>query len=164
MEEIIKNRIERAKELLHTVRHAAIATVNADGTPHNTPIFFLHDNTLQNIYWCSQPESLHSQNAIRTGDIFVVLYEGNTSGGLYIKASQVKELSGMDLENALSVHNAMREREGKAPIPLSYYATGPQRMYSAQPIHIYVNVAERGEDGYVIKEWRHEITLDDLKR
>jgi hypothetical protein len=163
MEEHIQTRIKKAKELLATTRNASMATVNIDGTPHNTPFFFIRDNKLKYVYWGSHPESLHSRNAERTGNVFIVLYESNAGSGLYIKAEHAKQLSGMELENALVIHNTMREREGKKPIPLSYYSSkSPQRMYSAQPTNFYVNVAARDSNGYVIKEYRHEISAEEL--
>jgi hypothetical protein len=163
MEEILAQRIERAKELLATARNAAMATVNTDGTPHNTPFFFVRDDKLARVYWCSHPGSLHSQNAERTGNIFVVLYESNTGGGLYIKADHARQLRGSELEEALVIHNNMRGREGKELIPLSYYSDeSPQRMYSARPTNFYVNVSQRDSDGYVIQEYRHEVSRKDL--
>jgi hypothetical protein len=163
MKEHIQVRIERAKELLATVRNASMATVNVDGTPHNTPFFFIRDNTLRHIYWSSHPESLHSQNAERTGNVFIVLYEGSAGGGLYIKATQAKQLVGSELEEAISVHNSMRKREGKKLIPPSYYSgKSPQRMYGAQPVSFFVNVSERDADGLIIKEYRHEVSPADL--
>jgi hypothetical protein len=163
MEEHVQSRIDRAKELLATARNASMATVNIDGTPHNTPFFFIRDDKLKYVYWCSHPESLHSQNAERTGDVFIVLYESNAGGGLYIKASHAKQLEGAELEEALAIHNLMRKREGKQPIPLSYYSNkSQQRMYSAQPSNLYVNVSERGGDGYILKEYRYEISPEDL--
>lgn len=163
MEEHLQERIARAKELLATVSNAAMATVNSDGTPHNTPFFFIRDDTLQYIYWCSYPDSLHSQNAERTGDIFVVLYEDNKGGGLYIKAKHAVQLHGPELEKALVVHNAMRAKEAKEPISSAYYhGDSPQRMYRATPTNFYVNVSRRGNDGYIIKEWRHEVAIEEL--
>jgi hypothetical protein len=32
-------RVKQARELLAMVQHAAMATVNEDGSPHNTPYF-----------------------------------------------------------------------------------------------------------------------------
>ncbi len=110
-------RILGAKELLKTVRHAAIATVNEDGTPHNTPLFLIRSARLDAIYWSSHPDSLHSKNIERTGNIFVVLYEANQGGGLYIKAVNAHPVSGSELEVALTVHNNIRADEGKDPLP-----------------------------------------------
>ena len=35
--------IIKARELLQTTRHAAMATINVDGTPHNTPFFLSYN-------------------------------------------------------------------------------------------------------------------------
>ena len=69
----IRERIDRAKELLATGRHGAMATVNADGSPHNTPFYLILDDTLEHIYFGSHPQSVHTQNVIRTGDMFIVV-------------------------------------------------------------------------------------------
>lgn len=42
-----KERVKRAQELLVTAKHVAIATVNADGSPHNTPVFMAFDDGLR---------------------------------------------------------------------------------------------------------------------
>ena len=163
MDERLKARIERAKYLLQNVIHAAMATVNADGSPHNTPFFFIHDDALTRIYWGSHPDSLHSQNIERTGKVFIVLYESTVGGGLYIKADDAHELSGAELEAALKVHNAARIRLGKTPISLSYYqGDSPQRMYGATPTNFYINYAKRDNQGKLIEDIRHEITREDI--
>lgn len=154
--------ITRAKELLKNARNAAMATVNEDGSPHNTPYRFLADDNLEYLYWGSHSDSLHSKNVVRTGEVFVVLYEANQGGGLYIKANQAHELSGSEIEVALSVHNNYREKEGKKPITLEYYVSGPQKMYGAKITNLYVNSSEKNEQGLVARDYRHEIAREDL--
>ncbi|MES3005808.1 MAG: pyridoxamine 5'-phosphate oxidase family protein, partial [Patescibacteria group bacterium] len=68
-------KINRAKELIYTSRHISLATTNVDGSPHNSPVKFLYDEKLENIYWGSNIEALHSQNILRTGQIFAVLFD-----------------------------------------------------------------------------------------
>lgn len=159
---MIEDRIARAKQLLRTVRHAAMATVNEDGSPHNTPYRFMVDDTLQNLYWGSHPESAHSKNITRTGQIFVVLYDAKERGGLFIQADNAHVLSGAELEVALKIHNRIREAVGESVIPLSYYTEGQQRMYTAKPIKFWVNMSEKGPDGLLIKDNRHEISREQL--
>lgn len=62
-------KMNRAKELIHTSKHISLATTNADGSPHNSPVKFLYDEKLENIYWDSNVETLHSQNILRTGQM-----------------------------------------------------------------------------------------------
>ncbi|HEY8998693.1 MAG TPA: pyridoxamine 5'-phosphate oxidase family protein [Candidatus Saccharimonadales bacterium] len=162
-QEKVDERIARGRELLITARHAAMATVNEDGTPHNTPFFLLLDEDLTHVYFGSHPLSVHSQNVIRTGEMFIVVYDIQERGGLYIKASGGHEMSGDELTTALAVHNARRAKEGKAPIGRSYYeGENPQRMFGANIVSIAVNVEERAADGRLMREYRHEISAKDL--
>ena len=163
MDEDLKNKIKRAKELITTSRHISIATVNEDGSPHNSPVRFLYDPKLEYIYWGSHPDSMHSKNIIRTGKIFCALYDRVERGGVYIKAENAHELSDKELEEALKIHNTFRLKEGSDKLELSYYTgDSPQRMWGAKITNFWVNYADRGEDGHLIKDGRIEITAKDL--
>lgn len=48
---MISDKITRAVWLLDNVHHAAMATVNSDGTPHNTPYFFIRNKSLTELFW-----------------------------------------------------------------------------------------------------------------
>src|ERR1039458_3055147 len=93
--------IMRAKELLKTVEHASMATVNEDGSPHNTPYYFMRSDDLRHLYWGSHPASEHSKNVARTGQIFVVLYDAIKRGGLFIQANQAHAVEGSDRTSAV---------------------------------------------------------------
>jgi hypothetical protein len=159
----LQEHIERARIVLRTAHHAAMATVNEDGSPHNTPYLFMYDEKLEHLYWGSHPDSIHSKNVIRTGKIFVVVYDMKERGGLYVKAEQAKVCEGLDLVAALEVHNVIRVREGKQPINREYYSgSSSQRMWSALPTNFWVNGAVRDEAGLVVQDIRTEITMRDL--
>jgi hypothetical protein len=164
MDEVVRQGTERARELLRTARHAAMATVNEDGTPHNTPFFLMLDDALEHVYFGSHPDSVHTKNVVRTGQMFVVVYDMIERGGLYMQVAGGRELAGEELESGLAVHNATRARNGKEPLPLSYYqGDNPQRMYGADLAHFWINVAMRDlATGKITKEYRHEITPTDL--
>jgi general stress protein 26 len=163
MQADVATKIARAKELLRTVNHAAMATVNADGSPHNTPYFFLRSPDLHYLYWGSHPDSEHSQNVLRTGQIFVVLYDAMERGGLFIRADQAHAAEGIELEAALQIHNARRKAAGKDPLPLNYYQAGsPQRMWVATTQQFWTNMVERDTAGHVIRDIRVEIQREDL--
>jgi hypothetical protein len=163
MSKTIEEQIERAKELLSVARHASMATVNEDGTPHNTPFMLMYDDTLEHIYWGSHPEAEHSKNILRTGQIFVALYDAVERGGLYIRANDAHQLDGAELDKALAIHNRLREARGQDQLPLSYYVgTSPQRMWSAAIAQLWVNGTKRGEDGHITQDIRTEISATDL--
>lgn len=155
--------MQQVKALLHTVRFASMATVNEDGSPHNTPLLFIPDPAFRHFFWGSHPESLHSQNVLRTGQVFVVIYDSSKGGGIYMRADTGHPLDGIELDEALAVHNALRKRLGKDVLERKYYAGGsPQRMWSARITNIWVNGAERRGDGHLTRDFRKEITRDDL--
>lgn len=159
----LESKIERARELLATSRHVALATVNEDGSPHNSPVRFIYHPKLEYIYWGSHPDALHSKNITRTGKVFAVLYDRIEKGGLYIKAENAHELAGKELEGALEIHNSFREKEGVEPLNLDYYTgNSPQRMWGGKVVNLSVNYKEVGSDGHLIKDGRIEINPEDL--
>ncbi|MDO8452041.1 MAG: pyridoxamine 5'-phosphate oxidase family protein, partial [bacterium] len=87
--------IKQAKEILKKIKYACMATVNKDGTPHNSPLVFLYENNLEYIFWGSHPESQHSQNVLRTGQVFFVAFDSvNGSAGVYIQAIEGQIVEG----------------------------------------------------------------------
>ena len=162
MQSNLQQRLTRAKELLRTARHGAMATVNADGSPHNSPVYLVFDETLEHLYWGSYPDSLHSQNIQRTGQLFMVIFDMVAKGGLYIKAENGHALFGQELELGLAAHNKARFRDGKEALSLDFYTDNPQHMYGADIISLSVNMAERDADGHVIRDFRQEIRPQDL--
>ena len=163
MQKTLTEQIERAKELLKTRRHASMATVNGDGTPHNTPFMLMYDDALEHIYWGSHPASEHSKNVLRTGQIFVVLYDAVERGGLYIRAQNAHQVEGGELDTALAIHNKIRAERGQDQLQLSYYIdASPQRLWSASITQLWVNGTKRGDDGHIIQDIRTEIDASDL--
>jgi hypothetical protein len=164
LQKTLDQQIERAKELLGTVLHAAMATVNEDGSPHNTPYFFMCNADLTRLYWGSHSASEHSKNVARTGQLFVVLYEADSRGGLFIRADNAHVAEGTELDEALAEHNRRRALQGKDAIPLDYYQGGTQqRMYVADTRQFWVNGTDRGADGLIIRDIRTEISRESLQ-
>ena len=155
--------IKRAKHLIKHVHHAALATVNDDGSPHNTPLLFAFDLKLNYFYWASHPNSRHSENIARDGNVFLVVYESDHGGGLYIEAGQARALQGEALIEALKVYNSLRLTRGNITSTADFYsATNSQRMYAAKTQHFYVNYSMRDNNGNTIKDIRDEITTAEL--
>jgi hypothetical protein len=140
-----------------------MATVNADGSPHNTPYRFIFASDLSRVYWGSHPNSVHSRNINRTGQLFIVLFEADQRGGLYIKASDGHVTEGDELRTALSTHNRVRGAAGEAAIALNYYqGDSPQRMWSATPTNFWINDSTKDSDGRIIEDIRVEIRPEEL--
>ena len=160
MPERIEQKIARARELLAEIHHVSIATVNADGSPHNSPVFMAFDKQL-NGYWSSHPDSLHSRNITRTGQAFLAIFDGREGhGGLFIEAdASVLE----DVRHGLEVLRPIKEAiYGTIGGPETYLSPGPQRIYQAKPRRFWVNVSNRDQQGVIIRDERYEISLKDL--
>jgi len=153
----------RARELLASVRHAAMATVNEDGSPHNTPYFFMCSADLTCLYWCSHPEAQHSKNVLRTGQIFVVLYDVLERGGLFIRADDAYIAENTELDKALAEYNRRRTLRGQEPLPREYYeGSSPQRMWIATTRQFWVNGTERDAADRILRDVRTEISREIL--
>ena len=156
--EIPELKLNRAKELISTSRHISLATTNADGSPHNSPVRFYYDEKLENIYWGSNTEALHSQNILRTGQIFAVLYDRIEFGGVYIKCEGGHILEGKELEVGLEIANSFRVKEGEQKIALDYYSAGSvQKLWSAKITNLWINIAVRDENGRILRDERAEL-------
>ena len=156
--EIPELKLNRAKELIYTSRHISLATANADGSPHNSPVKFLYDEKLENIYWSSNTEALHSQNILRTGQIFAVLFDRIEFGGVYMKCEDGHILEGKELEVGLEITNSSRIKEGKEKIALDYYSAGSvQKLWSAKITNFWINMPVRDDDGHILRDERVEL-------
>ena len=159
----LEQKINRAKELIVTSKHIALATTNADGSPHNSPVRFFYDEKLENIYWGSNTEALHSQNIIRTGQIFAVLFDRIEFGGVYIKCEGGHVLDGKELEIGLEIVNSSREKEGQQKISLDFYSAGSvQKLWSAKIVNLWINGTVRDENGFILRDERVELERSNL--
>jgi hypothetical protein len=156
-------KINRAKELIYTSKHISFATTNADSSPHNSPMRFLYDKKLENIYWSSNIEALHSQNILRTGQIFAVLFDRMAIGGVFIKCEGGHILEEKELEVGLEITNSARTKEGQEKISLDYYSTvSSQKMWSAKINSLWINIPVRDENGFILRDEKVELERNDL--
>ncbi len=161
---VIEERIERAQWLLNNVKHASMATVNDDGSPHNTPYFFMASEDLTSLFWGSHPHSVHSKNILRDGKLFVVLYEATVGGGLYIRAQNGRIATGDELSAALARHNQLRRKfKIGTELKRSYYQPpSEQRMWIADTDVFWVNYADRLPTGHIRQDQRVEVARTEL--
>jgi hypothetical protein len=151
------------KELLNSVAIATMATVNPDGSPHNSPYFFARSDDLANIYWRSRTETQHSQNLARTGQLFVALYQADgKNGGLYIQAHNARITEGAEFDDAVVSFNKARAKAGRFVIDKEVYASSPPKLYVADVQKMWMNDSEQDKNGVITRDFRVEITAADL--
>lgn len=83
-------------------------------------------------------------------------------GGLYITATQARQVSGSELLIALDIQNNFRAKFGKEPLAIDYYTTGGQKMYIAEIQKLEVYSVERDKQGFVKREVRTKVTRNKL--
>lgn len=153
------------KDLAQNSRYIVLATVNEDGTPHNSPLFYIPSEKLDKIFMGTHPQSLHARNITRSGEAFGVIFGRVPDGGrgIYLKINNFREVSDDELPNALHTHNNARSKIGKEPIQIEYYKkTSPQRMYVGDIVEISVNDAVRDDQGRLIQDVRKLIDASQL--
>ncbi len=152
------------KELLTKVRHVALATVNEDGTPHNSPLFFALRNDLKQLYFVSRAESLHTKNYVRTGKAFAVIYDSNEfNGGIYLTLDNGRELQGQELHEAHEIYIARCEQFGIDVLPASFHLqAGGYNLYAGNISKIEIYDSFEDAEGKLKEESRKEVTAEDL--
>lgn len=158
---LIRQQIE---EILTTVRVASMATVNEDGSPHNSPLVFLYDQNMKHVFWASDPISQHAQNVLRTRQAYFTVFDSRVGRvGLYLKTSGGKIVTGSELEQALEIHNHFRAKLGKPAIALEYYqGESPQRMWQSTVQQVWINAYQRTADGQLLRDYKIEINTSEL--
>lgn len=162
----IRGRLDRVRQLLAEIHHVSIATVNEDGSPHNSPVFTGFDENL-NAFWASSIDSLHSQNIVRTGQVFLVVFDSREGhGGLYIEA-QAQPLE--NPEEARYGYDVLKKLKIKVHGKIAdlgdislFTGGGQQRIYRAQPQRFWVNASTRNAKGVILRDQRFAVTLEQL--
>lgn len=160
-----QQRIQNVLELLEDTAAAALATVNATGTPHNTPVFAAFDAEY-NVIWASHPSSQHSQNIARVPHVFITVFDATCKhgNGLYIEAEAEIITPEHPEFAAVCKTFAQAKTDFGAPGPLEqdFAEPGGQRLYRATPKTMWINYTTKNERGVVVLDQRFRVTTDML--
>jgi len=157
--------VTKEQELLQSTWHIALATVNEDGSPHNTPLFFIYNADLTKVYFGSRKDSLHAKNFVRTGKAYAVMFDTAQAvpSGLYIELDNGHEVADGEMSEAMQAHNDIRAKWGKQPLPTDFYPTKyGQTMFVGDVKQIEKYVASKDVDGMYIQEQRVMISAQEL--
>ena len=149
------------KELLRICKHIAVATVNEDCSPHNTPLFYAVNEELTKIYFASRAESLHTINFVRDGRAFAALYDSNEfNGGLYLTITNGRKVYDDDMKEAVEVYRKQLDKWDNTALKDDFYLLeGGYNLYvgDIKKIETYKNKVD--ENDKLIEEWREEIDV-----
>jgi len=69
-----------AREVIDTNRYMVLGTIEPDGRPRVSPVYFTHDG-YRDFYWVSGPEAHHSHNVRTRPDVAIVVYDSTAAIG-----------------------------------------------------------------------------------
>ncbi|HSW78463.1 MAG TPA: pyridoxamine 5'-phosphate oxidase family protein [Candidatus Babeliales bacterium] len=136
--------------ILASAEFCNIATACEDGSPWNTPVFFVTDND-QNLYWWSSLKAVHSKNILRDGRVYITILDPKATqkdalavyiqGRATVLEDSLKIIDAMELYNKRSVFVKLTDDIS------SGYA--PTRLFEAKADNIWLNAEGKVGDYYV---------------
>jgi general stress protein 26 len=136
--------------ILSSAEFCNIATVCKDGSPWNTPVFFVSDKE-QNLYWWSSLKAVHSKNILRDNKVYITVLDPkatqNDGLAVYLKGTANVLDSSHEVKEAIALYN---KRSVFVKLTDSI-ASGkaPTRLFKAKAEKIWLN-AEGHEGKYYV--------------
>lgn len=154
---------EKAKRILTNNIFMTLATVDTDGQPWSTPVFYALDQKY-NFYWYSRKDTRHSQNIQINNKVSVSIFseEGRDRlTGVYIEgiAQELKEEE-LPIATKIYAEKAASSEEEKVQLTTveDFIEESPLRMYKFVPTKIYISVDATKWNGKWI-DIREEVSL-----
>jgi len=146
----------KVRSILENNIYCVVSTVNDDGSPWGSPVFFGFDDDV--IYWRSWAESQHSKNLRQRPEAMVCVFDSHQpwgeGEGLYLhgRVEQLEDRAAV--ERALTVIDA-RSPESKQVD--EFLRPNPRRIYRFVAVQAWIN-EDSTKDGKFI-DIRREIKL-----
>lgn len=130
---------DHARSLLAHNAYLTLATVDADGRPWPTPVYFAADG-LTDFYWVSSPEARHSRNLAAQPAVSLVVFDSTVrpyhGRALYADAV-ARELGPDELDPGLRAYPGPVERGGAALTAADVTGTARWRLYRARATQVW---------------------------
>lgn len=128
---------ERARSLLARNHLMTLATVDGEGRPWASPVFYSLDDDGR-LYWTSDRDARHSANVRATGRVAIVVHDAADGhvDALYLDATATELNEAAEVEQGTAV---MRRRDALQPARwhiadvAEVSGAGPWRIYRATP-------------------------------
>ena len=125
---------QRARTVLDTNRYLVLGTVDPDGVPRVSPVYFTH-NGYRDLYWVSRPDTHHSANVAARPRISAVVFDSSVRVGhgraVYVTGTAA-EVPAEELADACAVAFARPDPEARAFTPDDLSGEAALRLYRLQ--------------------------------
>jgi nitroimidazol reductase NimA-like FMN-containing flavoprotein (pyridoxamine 5'-phosphate oxidase superfamily) len=133
--------VAHARELAGANRYLTLATVDGDGQPWSTPVYFAADEELESFYWTSAETSKHSRNIAAHPAVSLAVFDSTVPPyhGRCLYASGIAEMVvGDELRHALSIYPGSEARGGSAITAADVVGESPWRLYRVRASALWV--------------------------
>jgi hypothetical protein len=133
--------VEHACTLVADIRYVTLGTVDPDGRPWTSPVYFSADDDLRRFYWVSSPASRHSQNLAGRPDVSLAVFDSTVPpyhGRCLYGAGTATMLEGEELVRGLETYPGPAERGGSAVTVDDVTGESAWRLYAADVAELWV--------------------------
>ncbi|HEX5017526.1 MAG TPA: pyridoxamine 5'-phosphate oxidase family protein [Actinomycetes bacterium] len=146
-----------AREILRAHSYVVLATVNAEGAPWASPVWFAMEESPE-LYWVSRPNARHSQNIEARPQIAMVVFDSTAAPGVrqavYLTAIARQVTDPVEIEHGIAVFSRKSVREGAgafgvneitSPAELRLYRASVQECWILDPdVDVRISVPLNG--------------------
>jgi nitroimidazol reductase NimA-like FMN-containing flavoprotein (pyridoxamine 5'-phosphate oxidase superfamily) len=123
-----------ARQLIDGIRYMVLGTIDADGRPRTSPVYFSPDG-YHLLYWISSPDAVHSRNVVERPDVTVVVFDSTvpigTAEAVYMTA-RAEQVPDDELDACVEVACRARFPEQKVFPADQLRPPGPFRLWRAR--------------------------------
>jgi len=131
---------EHARALLDANGYLTLGTVDADGRPWTSPVYFAASG-LREFYWSSETGAAHSRNLTERSHVSIVVFDSSVRpyhGRAVYAVGSAYELQGDDLDHGLRVYPGPGDRGATALTRDDVTGSSPYRLYRATVTDLWV--------------------------
>jgi len=140
---------DAARSLLEMNRYAVLATVDAQGDPWATPVWFAHRG-LDVLLWVSSPGTRHSQALAAVPRLAVTVFDASVEpghGSAFYGRGRAGECPTQDLEDHLAAYSKSAVAQGLRAWAVEDVSGGARhRLYVAELDELSVLLDEEGPE------------------
>jgi nitroimidazol reductase NimA-like FMN-containing flavoprotein (pyridoxamine 5'-phosphate oxidase superfamily) len=129
-----------ARELLDANRYLTLGTVDPNGRPWTSPVYFAAAD-LREFYWTSDIGARHSRNLAERPEVSLVVFDSSVPpyhGRAVYAVGTAYELQGDDLDRGLRVYPGPSSRDATALARDDVTGSSPYRLYRAVATDLWV--------------------------
>lgn len=129
-----------ARALLDTNRFLTLATVDSDGRPWTSPVYFAAAG-LREFYWASMTDARHSQNLAEHPRVSLVVFDSTVQpyyGRAVYATGEAYQVSEDEVDGALEIYPGPDDRGATRPDREDVIAPTPYRLYRATALELWV--------------------------